>query len=508
MTTAATNLWPPAHDRSRRVIAWRRLLEFAIVAVSILGFAGFAGSATSAERLALLVGNQSYSTVARLENPAADARLMAEALATEGFTVTLLIDANLVSLNGAIAKFGRDLRAAGDDATGLFFYAGHGIQSFGTNYLLPTDVLLTDAADLALVAVPAESVLRQMASAHNRQNIVILDACRNNPFADIPDLRDNGLAEMKAPTGTFLSYSTSPGAVALDGRDANSPFTKALAGMLSRPGMPIEQLFREVRVEVLGKTGGLQTPWDASSLTGEFSFRPADILTVEEQSEQQLWETINATRDPVQIVLFIRGYKDSRYSADARALLIEVLKSGAAQGPKAAEPEPAKTESVEARLAREQEALSAAQESGRIEDYTAYLEVFPDGAYAEAVRKDMAELAGTVDARAIPAEQSAAVASLPVISFTTPLVSTNAELDGRSISELVAGSPKFPPIEGIPDEIWQNKTCSTCHEWTKEALCTQAGTYAAKPESITRIAHPYGSLFKQSLSQWSTQGCP
>ena len=511
MTTTGTNLWSPAHGWLRRIFAWRRLLEFAVAALAILSFAG---SAASAERLALIVGNQSYSTVARLENPAADARLMAEALATEGFTVSLLIDADLVTLNSAIAKFGRDLRAAGGDATGLFFYAGHGVQSFGTNYLLPVDVLLTDAADLALVAVPAESVLRQMASARNRQNIVILDACRNNPFADIPDLRDNGLAEMKAPTGTFLSYSTSPGAVALDGREANSSFTMALASKLSRPGMPIEQLFREVRVEVLGKTGGLQTPWDASSLTGEFSFRPADVPTVEEQSEQQLWETINATRDPVQIVLFIRGYKDSRYSADARALLIEVLKSGAAkppdttaQGPKAAEPEPAITEGVEARLAREQEVLSAAQESGRIEDYTAYLEAFPEGVYVEAVRKEMAELSGTIDAPAIPVDQSSGAASLPVISFTTPLVSSNAELDGRTISELVAGSPKFPPIEGIPDEVWQNKTCSTCHEWTKAALCTQAGTYAAKPESIARIAHPYGSPFKQSLSQWSTQGC-
>ena len=122
-------------------------------------------------------------------------------------------------------------------------------------------------------------------------------------------------------------------------------------------------------------------------------------------------------------------------------------------------------------------------------------------------QKEMAELAGPVDAPAIPADQSSDAANHPVISFTTPLISSNAELDGRSISELIAGSPKFAPIEGMPNEIWQNKTCSTCHQWTKEALCTQAGTYAAKPESIARISHPYGRPFKQSLSQWSTQGC-
>ena len=147
----------------------------------------------------------------------------------------------------AIAQFGRELRKAGGDATGLFYYAGHGVQSFGNNYLLPVDVSLSDAADLDLVAVEAQSVLRQMASARNRTNIVILDACRNNPFSEIPELDDNGLAEMKAPTGTFLAYATAPGGVALDGLGGNSPFTQAVVEQIVEPGQPIEQLFEQVR---------------------------------------------------------------------------------------------------------------------------------------------------------------------------------------------------------------------------------------------------------------------
>lgn len=211
-------------------------------------------------RLALIVGNGNYRDVVSLDNAVHDARLMSETLREKGFEVTVLVDADQVSLNQAIAQFGRDLRVAGNEAVGLFYYAGHGVQSFGTNYLLPIDAVLTDAADLTLVAVQAEAVLRQMASARNRTNIVILDACRDNPFVAIPDMNDNGLAEMNAPTGTFIAYSTAPGAVALDGIEGNSPFTHALARQIGTPGEPIEQIFKSTRVAVLEATQGLQTP--------------------------------------------------------------------------------------------------------------------------------------------------------------------------------------------------------------------------------------------------------
>ena len=180
----------------------RRLLALSLAVL-------FGLQAAQAEpRIALIVGNGAYSSVTQLDNPVPDAQLMAQALENNGFTVSILTDASQGDLNRGIAQFGRDLRDGGADATGLFFYAGHAVQSFGSNFLLPVDAGLTDAADLSLVAVQADAVLRQMFSAKNKTNIVILDACRNNPFETIPDLDDNGLAEMKAPWLWMVSTET------------------------------------------------------------------------------------------------------------------------------------------------------------------------------------------------------------------------------------------------------------------------------------------------------------
>lgn len=215
-----------------------------------------AGALRAEPRIALVIGNGGYKAVGALPNPVRDAELIAQRLESLGFDVTLVPDSDLAGMQAAISAFGRQLREAGEEATGLFYYAGHGVQSFGRNYLLPVDAALTDAADLSLVAVEAEAVLRQMASARNRTNIFILDACRNNPFPDSVGFGETGLAEMNAPAGTYIAYATSPGRVALDGEGDNSPFTAALAHQLTVPGLTIEEAFRQVRVEVMEATGG------------------------------------------------------------------------------------------------------------------------------------------------------------------------------------------------------------------------------------------------------------
>ncbi|MFT5786208.1 MAG: putative caspase-like protein [Ascidiaceihabitans sp.] len=249
------------------------ILMFRIFVLFLILACGITPLAAKAEiRIALVVGNGSYSTVSSLDNPARDAKLMANTLKRLGFEVSLLVNSNQADLRLGISQFGRDLRNAGRDATVLFYYAGHGVQSFGTNYLLPVDIDLIDTADLDLVAIEAASVLQQMKFAKNQTNIVILDACRNNPFENIPTFDDNGLAEMNTPTGTFLSYATAPGEAAFDGAGGNSPFTSALANELMVAGVLVEQMFKKVRVAVFKETGGLQTPWDASSLTADFIF--------------------------------------------------------------------------------------------------------------------------------------------------------------------------------------------------------------------------------------------
>lgn len=513
--------------RNVSLIVGRMALTLGIL---MLGLSGGVQAQDEAPRIALIVGNGGYGAVTPLDNPVPDAELMAKTLEAQGFAVTMLLDANQVTLNRAIAQFGRDLRESGKDATGLFFYAGHAVQSFGSNYLLPTDASLTNAADLSLVGVPAQAVLRQMFSAKNKTNIVILDACRNNPFEAIPDLNDNGLAEMKSPTGTFLSYSTAPGSVALDGLEGNSPFTKALARQIPTPGMPIEQVFKNVRVEVIEKTDGKQTPWDTSSLTGNFMFTAGEVISGEDRAELQLWDSVKDSTDPVQVVLFMRGYPDSKFIPEARALLSRLMGTEpvavaeaepvpeVVETPQVAEVAPAPVDST----ADQERLIGIAQSTGTAADYQSYLETYPEGIYAEFAAFELKILAEKAERAQAPAvvEEPVVVAALPEASraapapmgseltFVMPFTSGGNDILGKSIEELVTLSPLFPPIEGLPEELWKDQNCSNCHQWTKEALCTQGTTYvkAGNDNAISK-QHPYGGGFKMNLRAWADGGC-
>ncbi|MDU8944688.1 caspase family protein [Ovoidimarina sediminis] len=464
-------------------------------------------------RIALVVGNGAYDAVSPLNNPVGDATLIAETLGELGFQVSLVTDADRISLATAIAQFGRDLRDAGADATGLFYYAGHGVQSFGANYLLPVDVALGSQADLDFAAIEAEAVLRQMFAARNQTNIFILDACRDNPFEDLPSFGDNGLAEMKAPTGTFLAYATAPGEVAYDGSGANSPFTSALTVEMTVPGRGIEEMFRAVRVRVLEETAGLQTPWDTSSLTRAFVFAEAEQepdISPEIVAASQIWNSVKATGDPVQVMLFLRAYPDSPFEAEARALLSQLMDEELG----VAEVEEPVTEPS----ADEEALIAAAQASGDIADLIAYLDAFPDGVYAEFARSELAAIEkkdplsdGAVDRTAEAAPELPDVA-IPEpgagITFTSPLDQIEEEIAGQSISELILGSPLYPPFDGLPEELWKGQQCSNCHQWTRSSLCTQAETYlTGQAQRSLGLEHPYGIGFKLALQSWAGSGC-
>lgn len=467
--------------------------------------------ARAEQRLALVIGNSAYGTVSALDNPVHDARLIAGALEGLGFQVSLITDASQIEMKRGIAQFGRALRQAGKEATGLFYYAGHGVQSFGANYLLPVDVALADAADLDLVAVEAQSVLRQMFSARNRTNIVILDACRNNPFTDLPAFDGSGLAEMQAPTGTFLAYATEPGGVALDGAAGNSPFTSALAEGLRDPGQPIEQLFKQVRVRVLEETGGRQTPWDTSSLTSDFFFSqaaaPADTL-----EELQVWRAVQASGDPVQLMLFLRGYPDSPYAAEARRLLDAVmeyeLSAGAADKTRPGRAGPSQTE---------QQLLADAQASGSVAAFRGFLDRFPDSVYGEFVRQEIAALeqGGATDPAGPPRAAEApepAITAAPgpeagPITFLSPLLSDDPAISGKSMAELIAASPLFPPVEGLPESYWKDKSCASCHQWSRARLCDQGRVYADAAHRSLEKQHPFGGVLKQAMKSWAAGGC-
>ena len=228
-------------------------------------------TAAPEQRTALVIGNSTY-TSGPLKNPVNDATDMAAILKKLGFAVTLKNNSSLQEMEDAIEAFGNLLKRGG---VGLFYYAGHGVQVNGTNYLLPIGAKINKEADVKYQAVDANKILDEMAAANNGLNIVMLDACRDNPFTRSFRNAARGLAIVSsAPSGTFISYSTSPGNVARDGDGRNSPYTAALLQYMQAPGQTISDVLINVRTKVKKETG--QVPWELSSLEGRFYFTPQD----------------------------------------------------------------------------------------------------------------------------------------------------------------------------------------------------------------------------------------
>jgi uncharacterized caspase-like protein len=238
--------------------------------------------ASEDRRVALVIGNGSYR-VGPLKNPVNDARAMAAALRSVGFDVELRENASLRDMVEAFRQFSLASRTA---RARLIYYAGHGLQVKGRNFLLPVDTEIRGEDEVAAKSADLNELLDRLGAMQEGINIVILDACRNNPFsgAEIvgPDGRrlkfrgatPAGLAPVEAPLGSMVAFSTAPGGVALDNPgEKNSLYTKHLLSTMQLPGLPVELLFKQVRLSVARETGRVQVPWESSSLTGDFCFR-------------------------------------------------------------------------------------------------------------------------------------------------------------------------------------------------------------------------------------------
>ena len=236
------------------------LITFLLGPLSSLGETSKGISKISSEadsggpRTALVIGNAKY-TSAPLRNPVNDARAISSTLQELGFQVTLLEDAGQKKMKRAIDKFGRAIR---DGGVGLFYFSGHGMQVDGRNYLIPVDAEVDAEADVEYEAVEAGRVLAKMKTANNGMNLVILDACRNNPFARSFRSASKGLATLNAPSGTFIAYATSPGSVASDGTGDNGLYTGELVRHMKAPGLKIEEVFKRVRSGVQVKSDNKQ----------------------------------------------------------------------------------------------------------------------------------------------------------------------------------------------------------------------------------------------------------
>ena len=339
---------------------------FAAVLLAVL--VGATATLAEEQRIALVIGNSAYPTNP-LANPVNDAKLISAVLRAQGFEVIEKLDVGQTAMKLAVIEFGSKLEAARGEAVALFYYAGHGIQVSGRNYLIPIDARIENESHVGVFAVSADEVLDVMAFGRNRLNIVILDACRNNPYARSFRAANRGLAMMRAPTGTLIAYSTAPGQVAIDGDGVNSPYTAALARFIREPGVAVEKMFKNVRDDVLAATQGRQTPWEASSLTGEDYYLAAAPELVPELGDDL--------------------------------------------------PEPASVPNTD-RSALDLAFWEAIKDSPNATDFEAYLEQFPNGTFAALARNRLEALSETEVAVVTP--PPARAAEIPAIALAPPIL--------------------------------------------------------------------------------------
>jgi Caspase domain len=262
----------------------KSLLMYAGLLGSLFGFSvtgAFAQTApegTSAsllrgpeQRVALVIGNSHYKNAPELANPDNDATAMAQFLNKAGFEVTSAIDLTQNDMIRVVQDFSSKVAARGPNSVAMVYYAGHGVQLAGENYLVPVDANVSTPNDLTSNSLRLVDLMATLESIPSRLRIVLLDACRNNPFPGVNDA-GRGLAIVDAPNGSIVGYSTAPGTEALDGSGEHSPYTEAFLKDASAPNVPIEQLFKRIRLDVAGSTAGKQVPWESSSLTSDFYF--------------------------------------------------------------------------------------------------------------------------------------------------------------------------------------------------------------------------------------------
>jgi Caspase domain len=300
---------------------WRTLwaLTGVLLALAVAAAAPAASQPPPGKRVALVMGNASYKSVDRLANPANDARLIAKTLTAAGFTLIgggPQVDLDKPRFEQAVQAFGQALPGAD---VALFYFSGHGMQVQGVNWLVPVDANPTGNQDLDFQMIDASLVLRQMESAGTRLNLLILDACRNNPFA-FRGMRgsQSGLAEMRAPEGTLISYATQPGNVAADGSTGNSPYTASLAAAMQRPGLDVFQIFNQVGLAVKDMTRGQQQPWLASSpIAGTFFFFSGPVAIApppaSADAEAIFWQSIAASQNPEDFRSYLRRFPRGVY---------------------------------------------------------------------------------------------------------------------------------------------------------------------------------------------------
>ena len=399
MVAAATLLvWPPGRSSQAQQDRDRQLDRTGST------------NASAGKRVALVIGNGAYTSAPPLKNPPNDARDMAVTLRALGFDVTNGMNVNQRDMKRLIREFGQKLKTGG---SGLFYYAGHGVQSKGRNYLIPVDANITSEAEVEDSGVDVSLVLNFMDDAQNGLNIVILDACRNNPFSRSFRSASDGLAQVDAPTGTLIAYATAPGRVASDGTGQNGLYTSELLKQMRVAGLSATEMFMRVRAEVMKQTANKQVPWEASSLVGTFFFSGGTNSTASNSGaniaapgetrfdaaafEYSYWETIKNSNSAEDFKAYLAKYPEGQFAALAKNR-INSLGSPA-------KPDESKLASDGSHGA-ELVFWDSMKSSTNAADFRAYLEKYPNGEFAVLARNRLAPL----EAAAMDREKAAEIA--------------------------------------------------------------------------------------------------
>lgn len=280
-------------------------------------------------RIALVIGNSRYPATP-LKNPANDAEAMAENLKRSGFNVKLKLNVTRKEMQEAIRNFGTEL--AQQKSIGVFYFAGHGAQLAWRNYLIPVDAKINQLSDMQTQAVELGTLLDSLKKAGNPMNVVILDACRDNPFG-ATRIEQKGLSQIDAPPGTLLAYATSPGNVAADGVGSNGLYTEHLLKEILTREAKIEDVFKRVRLNVRIKSQGLQIPWESTSLEDDFYFIPPTQVRklseaeIEKQFEEEfaIWEKIKAAKEIAPLEEYLLNYPNGKFSELAQFRLERIF---------------------------------------------------------------------------------------------------------------------------------------------------------------------------------------
>ena len=281
-------------------------------------------SAHAEQRIALVIGNGAYPE-ASLDNPVRDAIDVSARLRSLGFEVVQATDADLATMQDRLLEFIERIELG---ATAMVYYAGHGIQADGRNYLLPVDASFRSEQSLRFEALEVADILEELERSGSGINLVVLDACRNNPFARSYRGGSRGLAVMDAAAGTLIAYATAPGAVASDGSGANGLYTQEFLNALSMPGLKVEEVFKQVRIQVARASNGEQIPWESSSLTGDFVFNPSESQTTPQlvarapgetppDTEALYWASIVDSADPILFEDYLNQFPDGTFASIA-----------------------------------------------------------------------------------------------------------------------------------------------------------------------------------------------